>query len=485
MSRRLSDPALAAALAVVLWAAVAGANDYDLPDAAAGGEIDVLLDPTIVVLGELEEARVKCALPGGATRVQMFAFHGRMRDIDTSNREEATAIYEPPEEFLPRIDVVAARVETENGPRWGYAVLQLVGQGQALIRTGAFAEATIDIGSKTYGPAKADRKGRVTIQVKVPPGTGVGRDGEGREVDLHVPKVQRCAIFPGAEEVGARSEEGLDFLVVPFSPEGAKAPGDRVEVEASRGRVLEERDLGEGARVARLVVGEGEHGIVILEASVEGSDAPPATAEVIVVSGQGAVGRTGAEAPEGGGTPEAVNPDVPWLGAALGGGVAWNLGALVTFDVAADLHVKLPFGDHRFFAGVEVNFSRATEERTADVALTETSMSSVLWTVPLGATAGYRFVVSESWAFPLALHLGAVLVESKIETRPEGSQADSTRELGYLFGVGASFAMEYSLGPGAVFIEGRYLGIIGSMETVEGNLSNLYVDLGYRFFFGG
>ena len=485
MSRRLSDPALAAALAVFLWAAVAGANDYDLPDAAAGGEIDVLVDPAIVVLGELEEARVKCALPGGATRVQMFAFHGRMRDIDTSNRGEATAIYEPPEEFLPRIDMVAVRVETEDGPRWGYAALQLVGQGQALIRTGAFAEATIDIGNSTYGPAKADRKGRVTIQVKVPPGTGVGRDGEGREVDLHVPKVQRCVIFPGAEEVGAHSEEGLDFLVVPFSAEGAEAPEDRVEVETSQGRVLDDRDLGGGARVARLVAGEGGHGMAVLEASVEGSDALPATAEVLVVPGSGTVGRGSTEAPEVGGAPEAGSPDVPWLSASLGGGIAWNLGTLVAFDVAADLHVKLPFGDHRFFAGVEVNFSRATEERTTDVALTETSMSSVLWTVPLGATAGYRFVVNESWAFPLALHLGAVLVESEIETRPEGSQSGTARELSYLFGVGASFAMEYSLGPGAVFVEGRYLGIIGSMETIEGNLSNLYVDIGYRFFFGG
>lgn len=472
--------------AVILIPGIAAATDYGLPSAARGGEIKVLSRPSRMLLGGRAEGEVGAFIPRDATGVQMFVAHGSLRDIDTSKKGKVVAVYEPPEAFLPRIDVIAVRVMTPDGPLWGYTAIQLVGQGEAVIKTRPSVEATIKIGEENYGPVKADKQGRATIQVKVPPGTGVGIDGEDREVNLNVPPVELCAVFAADDEIEADPARSMDIFAVVFSPQGGPRADTELVLEVDNGELSGRHPIGDGAVVASYVPTSDSPGIAVVSANIEGSEAPDSTFEIVIlpVTGPVAAQPEVEEVTGEPGTPgEEVGADVPWLSASLGAGFAWNLGAMKTFDVAADLHVKLPFGDHRLFVGAEINLLMTAKESVRRVSSVRTTFSSKLWTVPIGGVVGYRFVLDDRWAFPVGIHMAAVLLDSALEINPSGSPVRTEHERDYLFGIGGAAAVEFRLGTGAAFFEVRYLGILGTLDTVEGQLSTLYLDLGYRLFF--
>ena len=174
--------------ALTIASAGAAAEEEEDPAPSTGGDVAIEVEEAVLVLGKDTEAVVSFELPKGTREVALFAQHGRVDRIamaEDGRRVEAR--YTPPTQFIPRVDVIAARVETGDGVSWGYATTHLIGQGMAEIKTSPKALATIDIGDRSFGPVRADRKGKAKIRVQVPPGISEGTDGEGRKVDLHLP----------------------------------------------------------------------------------------------------------------------------------------------------------------------------------------------------------------------------------------------------------------------------------------------------------
>jgi hypothetical protein len=472
-------------LLVVLAVGPARAQEgpLSLPAAARGGEVEVRLRPGALLLGEDAEARVEIRVPTdeGVKSVTVLAQHGGISEVQVTDaaRGIATARYEPPEAFLPRVDVVAAFARTDDGLIWGYSAVQLVGQGQAVIRTAPLADAIIRIGGRTYGPVKSSRKGTATIQIRVPPGTVSGTDGEGGEVSLGVPATERTAIFCEKKELAA-DEHGAEVLAVVFGADGAIDDETVPVLGADRGEVGAPRRVGPGMFVARWSPAQPGQGEVLLEASVPGEERPSAKSRIELTSGEGPGEVARAPEPPDGDAPVAPPP---WMDAALKVGFVWNPGVLRTFDVAVDLGVRMPDPAGGLSLGAELAFSRSSQDGSAPVALGSARVASVMWLVPISGVITYRFRLGRRWALPIHAQAGAMLVDNELTTEPPDLPAITDHERGYLFAVGGGLAAELLLGKGAVILELKYLGAVGSLETVDGSLSTFRLNAGYRLFF--
>ncbi len=450
--------------------------DASLPDAARGGELDVRLTPFTLLLGQRSEADVLINLPERKGRIKLFAQHGRVRGVKIVSEDKATAVYIPPEQYIPRVDVIAAMIETDDGPVWGYAAVQLIGLGEAVIKTRPHAEATIRIGGKEFGPVKAGKKGEARIQVEVPPGTMKGVDGEGGDVDLHLPQVPRTAVFVETKKIGMDDPPNVALFAVVVGEDGGMDEDAAIEILCDIGEVTGVESMGGGAFRAIYHPPQDGEGKVEVRVSVEGSDLPPAVMELVLLP------RTKTKPDEEKvETPPDVPPEIPWLSMALKGGLAWNFGSMRSFDLGADFGVKLPIGNHRMGVGLQVGFSRSSASSSVGSGASPSAdMESKTWIVPFGGMLFYRFGLGTRWSLLAAIHGAAVMVDNTLDIA--GSDTDS-HERGFLFGLGGSVALEFGIGPGAVFMEIEYLALLGSMETLDGNLSPMYFNLGYRLFF--
>ena len=454
--------------------------DVSLPDAARGGELDVTVTPSTILLGQRTEADVSVNLPGGKGKIKLFAQHGRVRGVKIVSDDRATAVYNPPEQYIPRVDVIAAMIETADGPVWGYAAVQLIGRGEAIIKTRPRAEATINIGGKEFGPVKAGKKGVAKIQVEVPPGIIKGVDGEGGDVDLRLPQVPRTAVFVETKKIGMDDPRDVPLFAVVVGKDGGMDEDAAIEIHCNVGEVVGLESMGGGAfRAIYHPPAQGE-GKVNIGVSVEGSDLPPAAIDLVLVPGtEKETVETPPEVPPDDGSN--ALPEIPWLSAALKGGLAWNFGSMRAFDLAVDFGVKLPIGNHRMGVGLQVGFSRSTESSSVGSGASPSAgMESKTWIVPFGGMLFYRFALGTRWGLLAAIHGAAVMVDNTLEM---ASLDTTSHERDFLFGLGGSVALEFGLGSGVVFVEVEYLALFGSMETLEGNLSPMYFNLGYRFFF--
>ncbi len=454
--------------------------DASLPDAARGGELDVKVTPSTLFLGQQSEADVLVNLPGGKGKIKLFAQHGRVRGVKIVSGDKAVAVYNPPEQFIPRVDVIAAMIETDDGPVWGYTAVQLIGHGEAVIRTRPSAEATIRIGGKEFGPVKAGRKGVARIQVEVPPGITKGVDGEGGDVDLRLPQVPRTAVFVETKKIGMDDPRDVTLFAVVVGEDGGMDEDAAIEIHCDVGEVTGVESMGGGAFRAIYNPPEDGVGNVEVRVSVVGSDLPPAVINLVLLSKtvKAPVEMTPDVPPDDGNGPP---PEIPWLSMALKGGLAWNFGSMRSFDLVADFGVKLPVGNHRMGVGLQVGFSRSSEISSVGAGASPSAdMESKTWIVPLGGMLFYRFAMGTRWGLLAAIHGAAVMVDNTLDM----AGLDTTsHERGYFFGIGGSVALELGLGPGVVLMEIEYLALLGSMETLEGNLSPMYFNLGYRFFF--
>jgi hypothetical protein len=443
---------------LVLLLALVGVRPAAAGDTApaAAGEIHVSIAPTELRLGQDTEAEVVAELPAGIERVIFLAAHGRIADAEVDGRR-AVARYRPPDDFLPRVEVIAALVFVAGEPRWGFAALPLIGQGAAVIKTRPFAEAEIHIGEQVYGPVKADRRGRAEIEIEVPPGTSVGIDGEGNEVDLQVPAAARVAVFAARPEISMAQAAPVELLVVVVGKDGGPADDDAPVLNADRGSIEGVRAAGPGIFIASYVPPGGGTGVVQIEAGVADEESPPSIAEIVLVPGGGSqqpdgVGTGGDE------TPGAAAPQepLPWLTAALKAGFAWNLGSLQGFDVMVDATVKLPLWREQFRVGLEVGFSRMSSEAEVQAGdLAGSTLDSTTWFVPLAGTIAFAQPLTHGLKLVLSAQGALVLLDNRVDLVGGGASAAEQHELAYGPGAGGALALEWSLGPGAALFEAR------------------------------
>jgi hypothetical protein len=152
------------------------------------------------------------------------------------------ARYVPPPERYPQVALLV--VELANGTRRMHVAARVMLEGSTVVpfHTTAGTSVTMRVADRSYGPAIADRQGRVEIPIVVPPGlrAGVARavdhNGAAREteVDLQPAPFPRILMLaPPALDVGSFSE----IVLIAIEPDGTPAKPDRLTLGASAGLV--------------------------------------------------------------------------------------------------------------------------------------------------------------------------------------------------------------------------------------------------------
>jgi hypothetical protein len=197
------------------------------------------------------------------------------------------ARYHLPPERYPQVALLV--VEVASGARRMHVAARVILEGSTVVpfHTSAGASVTMRVGDRSYGPAVADRTGRVEIPIQVPPGirAGVARAVDHNaaaretEVDLQPAPFPRVLVLaPAALDVGSFSE----IVLLAIEPDGTPASPNRLSLSASAGLVhpLGAGSLGEARFLfeAPRRLGSGAVALTALAAGTPASRADTAVA---------------------------------------------------------------------------------------------------------------------------------------------------------------------------------------------------------------
>ncbi len=454
--------------------------------AASSGQIWVKVYPPRLVMGKITHAQLEATFPRGSKQVVFFASHGRVSNVAMQSATRATAEYEAPDGYIPRVDIVAALATVNGEKRWGFAAVLLVGQGEAELKTKPDAEATIRIGEKQFGPVLADKRGKATIRVEVPPGVRFGHDVRGRPVDLHVPYTARTAIFAETRRIRLNEVQPVELFGVVVSTDGTLDESSALEIVADRGEVVNFQPIGGGAFTAQYYPPDDREGQIHLEAFVGGDEAPPASIEMSLVPPSlwfesFAIDTNTEEAPVD--EPVEAKPRRRRVFLTPKVGFGLNTQLIGAFQAALDFGGAFTILGERFSAAGEVGFFIGTKE--TDVRVDESRFDAKLttWALPVSFVASWRRDVTANFTLMMLGQFGYALVKNDLEAQGPLKQNHTItrRDLGGCGIVGGGAAAEWQAGVGTFFMRVRYVWLPGYLESFNGTMSSLLVDFGYRF----
>ncbi|MBN2715542.1 MAG: hypothetical protein JXX14_06780 [Deltaproteobacteria bacterium] len=233
------------------------ATGFWSPTASAGKQSDrntqirVTLSKEKLLLGVETSLNMTMHLPRNK-ELHKFNFQALLGDVSdvqvTPNGRKIHAIYTPPKQFYPAVDLVVVSASDGNTTFWGFTTVKLIGQGKAQIETTPQATTYLRIGSRKFGPVTADQDGVAFVDVEVPPGVTYGIDDEGNEVPLHLPQGPRAAIFAArGPQINLDETSTEDFLLVFWTPEGkADSEIESPSVTAEAGQLSAATELSSG-----------------------------------------------------------------------------------------------------------------------------------------------------------------------------------------------------------------------------------------------
>lgn len=250
----------AALVALVALVASAAASAQTL-------SLQVVVAPPFVQLGVDGTALIEIRGPADMEAPWVTVSAGRADPALRVGAGHYTAAYVPPGQRYPQVAIVAATAKVPRGVAHGWTALPLWGQGDAVVKTRAFAEVTVRIGPRTYGPIKADAAGLGTVPVVVPPGEGKAFYGT-REIDLGLPAVPLLHLSLGAREVAGDHTNTVAVRAYSVTAQGQPRADLPLKFSATVGQVSAARAAGPGVTEADWTLPPG----------------PPATAELSVWS---------------------------------------------------------------------------------------------------------------------------------------------------------------------------------------------------------
>jgi hypothetical protein len=184
--------------------------------------------------------------PGAALTLRGLSNVGRVEALTPAPAPTSpgrfTTRYLTPKERFPQVAVIV--IEATAGDRRARGVIRLpmLAPTEMPFRTDPFAQVTLRVGERTFGPTAADSTGRVKLPIIVPPGVGFGqaravdRDGNLNEtvVDLQPAAYPRAVIVaPPQLEVGTLTE----IFVYATEPRGDPTPAKNIDLRPSKGVV--------------------------------------------------------------------------------------------------------------------------------------------------------------------------------------------------------------------------------------------------------
>jgi hypothetical protein len=214
----------------------------------------VRLEPEALSFGPTEE-RLEVVLPADATSVTVISANG-IGAVSAAERvgpgRFAVKFTFPPERF-PQLALLAIETQTGTLRERHWVALPLLANATLKLETKPLASVTVAIGALTFGPATADRTGKLELAAKVPPGypaasvTAVdrARNKTTTPLDLAV-RPFPCAAALGPAD-GASPDAAVEVDVFAVEPTGKPlASGEKVRAFGAKGMLgkLEPRGAG-------------------------------------------------------------------------------------------------------------------------------------------------------------------------------------------------------------------------------------------------
>src|SRR3989442_1194918 len=190
-----------------------------------------------------ERATSKDTVPVGA-KVSLSTNLGNVGDLQPAGDGEFPATFTPPRSRVPAVALLAADAEVDGDHALGWLALPLAGSDSMTLETKPHAKVQLRIADRDFGPAVANAKGEVQVQVVVPPGVEKAtmhvEDTLGNtadpQLDLDPPRFARMRVLP-VGPAQAASGESLELQAFLVRRDGSPDAEARVTASAGRGGV--------------------------------------------------------------------------------------------------------------------------------------------------------------------------------------------------------------------------------------------------------
>ena len=466
-------------------------------------ETDVLLRPggklPVTILVKDSSGR---GVAGVALRLEASA--GKLTDPKDMGQGRYQATYQMPGQRFPRAVILAAKAP---GAAPGWAVLLLRAQTQLAVNTDKpNVTVTLKLGRRSYGPFQTDDQGRVAAPVEVRPGQSeaqaIAVDEYGnttvRRVVIPVPASCRMVGFAERERLVADGADGSDLYLVVIQPDGSPAPAARFLAapligalspgEVVRPGLFRMRFTAPAARQAdeiRLGLAEElEPKLNFKEFVFSLAAPPPAPAEVPTARPEPA------PPPRDPSPPPAPPPAAPvppprlkphWFALGPWAGFMTSFGRIQSAALSLELIGKLPLGD-ALHLSVEAGYRFGTY--TGPTTITDLALTTRVEVLPLHLSLMILLLPNSAFTPYLGAGGGLEFVQWSLGVKG----GDPVRDHTVLWGALGYLGGELRVGPGAAFVQVRYLyaylqdraGPGGSL--IKGNVGGLEIGLGYRLF---
>ncbi len=213
-----------------------------------------IVAPKKLVLGKDTTAQITFDKPVGGTP-SLITNVGGVDSVREGKDGRLVAIYQPPEEQFPQVAIIA--IVGEDNSLLDWQAIPLHGEATINTKTEPGATVKIQIGDEVFGPAVASARGRVKIDVTVPPGVATGTtiatDNAGNTqktpVELGVPEFNRI--------LGVCPDLGDRMLILATDEHGLPDEDAALSLKTSLGELVQPTMIDPGVYQSSYAVSDG------------------------------------------------------------------------------------------------------------------------------------------------------------------------------------------------------------------------------------
>lgn len=409
------------------------------PAVAAPPEVSASTHSIAVGSGEVIELEIRA----GPGELQSAVSVGELLRLGSAQDGVHRFRYVPSALKYPHHAIALFWTEGSQPPEPAVVRLSLRGRTELPVETEAGAEVRVEIGGKTFGPARADRQGKATLTIEVPPGVREAKvlgESRGQKTVRTVP----IDVPPAPEWALVISPTSLRADRWGWGIAARASPSESVPDARCEGGQIERASSGRDPAVFRITP-------------------DPAAQEVRVRLGEAEVRAAVVQPPP----PPPIAPDQR-------GSVGASVGAMVTrgLGYAANIEAgyRPRFGGERVTLEARLGLRRGT---TALNGLVGPAEAEVL-AMPLELGARVQAFERDRWVLYLAGGGGPLFFQAQSAGAPAST--------GFSFDLFGAVQGAYRLAPLELFAEMR--GTIGPLRVgrSEGDGGGLSGSLGARFY---
>jgi len=212
--------------------------------------VSLSADPGTLTLGKDGGARLEVRVTGlfgrpiAGAKVSLSTNLGTLGEPQPAGDGTFTASFTPPRSRAPAVALIAAAAEADGDRALAWLALPLSGSDSMTLVTKPHASVHLRIADREFGPAVANAKGEVQIQVVVPPGVDkatmhvedpLGNTAD-RDLDLDPPPFSRMRVL-SVGPLQAAPGDSLELQAFVIRRDGSPDPDARVTATAERGEI--------------------------------------------------------------------------------------------------------------------------------------------------------------------------------------------------------------------------------------------------------